>query len=75
MNAFLYFLIKFYPIWCFAIIFILAPISYNALKAKKYLKALFVFFIILTLFIVFYFYISYDGYNQGVKFIKDFLIS
>jgi len=72
MDAFIYFLIKYYPIWAVSIMIIIGPLMYNSIVNRKYLYSIIYFFIIIILLFFIYLFIANDGYNNAVPFIRQY---
>jgi hypothetical protein len=73
MDAFIYFTVKFFPIWSVAIMIIMGPILYNSILNRKYFSIIINLFIIFFLLGLLYIFIVHDGYNNAVPFIREYL--
>jgi len=73
MDALIYFLIKYFPIWAVSVMIIIGPLAYNSIINRKYFTLLIYFFIIIFLLFMIYVFIVNDGYNTAVPFIRNYI--
>lgn len=75
MHTFLFFLVKFFPVWSVALFIILIPLAYNFLRLRKYIAFVIVIIISIVLSLILYFYIANDGYKNAVDFVRQFIVN
>lgn len=72
MDAFIYFVVKYFPIWAVSIMIIIGPLMYNSIVNRKYVNICIYIFIILVFLFLIYLFIVNDGYNTAVPFIREY---